>query len=42
MNENKRDLQKAVKRTLLKRPFRWELVTHACNPSYSEGRDQED
>jgi hypothetical protein len=26
----------------LKMPSSWALVAHACNPSYSGGRDQED
>jgi hypothetical protein len=26
----------------MKKKKSWMLVTHTCNPSYSEGRDQED
>jgi hypothetical protein len=29
-------------RSLLREKTNWALVAHACNPSYSEGRDQED
>jgi hypothetical protein len=29
-------------KTMLSIHLSWILVAHACNPSYSEGRDQED
>jgi hypothetical protein len=38
MHSEKREVRKRALRKIVKK----EQVAHACNPSYSEGRDQED
>jgi hypothetical protein len=35
-------LEKKNRRRHQKQSWGWALVAHACNPSYSGGRDQED